>query len=97
MRYVEVLQPAKVGEGLWRNELLFFTKPEIFLVPETDQSEKSIDLILEKIEHLMPPVEGIAVVGGRVLEEMEIMSKHYGFINILSTSASKVLNADDRK
>lgn len=94
---VEVLQPAKVGEGLWRNELLFFTKPEIFLVPETDQSEKSIDLILEKMRAFDVHIEGIAVVGGRLLEEMEIMSKHYGFINILSTSASKVLNADDRK
>ena len=94
---VEVLQPAKVGEGLWRNELLFFTKPEIFLVPETDQSEKSIDLILEKMRAFDASVEGIAVVGGRVLEEMEIMSKHYGFINTLSTSASKVLTADDRR
>jgi hypothetical protein len=94
---VEVLQPAKVGEGLWRNELLFFTKPEIFLVPETNQSEKSIELILEKISAFDAHIEGIAVIGGRVLEELEIMSKHYGFINLLSTSASKMLNADDRR
>src|SRR5690348_14969373 len=72
---VKVLQPAKIGEGPWRNELLLFTKPEIFLVPETDQSEKSIELILEKISAFDAHIEGIAVIGGRVLEEKEIMSK----------------------
>lgn len=94
---VEVLQPARIGEGRWRNELILFTKPEVFLVPETGQSEKIVDLVLNKIREFDAQVEGIAVVGGRVLEEMEIMSRHYGFINILSRSASKMLNADDKR
>lgn len=94
---VEVLQPARVGEGPWRNELLLFTKPEVFLVSKTDQAEKIVDLILNKIRAFDAQIEGITVVGGRVLEEMEIMSRHYGFINILSRSASRILNADDKR
>lgn len=94
---VEVIQPVKVGEGLARNELLLFTKPEVFLVSNINQSEKIIDLILSKIKAFDAHIEGITVVGGRVLEEMEIMSRHYGFINILSRSASKILNADDKR
>ena len=94
---VEVLQPARIGEGQWQNELVLFTKPEVFLVSKTDQSEKIVNLVLNKIGEFDALVEGIAVVGGRVLEEMEIMSRHYGFINVLSRSASKMLNADDKK
>lgn len=94
---VEVLQPARIGEGQWQNELVLFTKPEVFLVSKTDQSEKIVNLVLNKIGEFDARVEGIAVVGGRVLEEMEIMSRHYGFINVLSRSASKMLNADDKK
>ena len=94
---VEVLQPARIGAGQWRNELVLFTKPEVFLVSETDQSEKIVSLVLNKIREFDAQVEGIAVVGGHVLEEMEIMSRHYGFINVLSRSASKILNADDKR
>ncbi|HJT56453.1 MAG TPA: hypothetical protein VJ761_08160 [Ktedonobacteraceae bacterium] len=94
---VEELQPAKIGEGSWRNELILFTKPEIFLVPGSDQSEKIVDLVLTKIREFDAHIEGITVIGGRVLEEMEIMNRHYGFINVLSRSASEVLNAGDKK
>jgi len=94
---VEELQPARIGEGSWRNELLLFTKPEIFLVPDRHQSEKIVDLVLDKIKSFDAHIEGITVVGGRVLDEMEIMNRHYGFINVLSRSASNVLNAGDKK
>ncbi len=94
---VEELQPASIGEGSWQNELLLFTKPEIFLVPDRRQSEKIVDLVLDKISAFDAHIVGITVVGGRVLDEMEIMNKHYGFINVLSRSASNVLNAEDRK
>ena len=94
---VEVLQPARIGEGQWHNELVLFTKPEVFLVSKNDQSEKIVNLVLNKIREFDAQVEGITVVGGRVLEEMEIMSRHYGFINVLSRSASKMLNADDKR
>ncbi len=93
---VEELQPARIGEGSWQNELLLFTKPEIFLVPNSNQSEKIVDLVLNKIRAFDAHIEGITVVGGRVLEEMEIMNRHYGFINVLSRSASQVLNSDDK-
>ena len=94
---VEVLQPIQIGKGTWRNELLFFTKPEVFLNADASQSEKIINLVLEKMRAFDAHIEGIAIVGGQVLDKMEIMSKHYGFINILSKSASKMLNSDDKR
>lgn len=94
---LEVMQPAKIGEGTWLNELLLFIKPEVFMVPEAGQTEKVVDLILEKISEFDIQINGVSIVGGRILDEQEIMNRHYGFINVLSRSASKVLNAEDKK
>lgn len=92
---VDVLQPILIGEGAWKNELLFFTKPEVFLVSKIDQSIKIVDLILKKFEDFDVMIDGVCVIGGQVLDEKEIMNRHYGFINVLSRSASKILKADD--
>jgi len=94
---IEILQPAKIGEGTRQNELLLFLKPEVFLLPDAGHVEKVIDLVLNKIVEFNAQVAGISIVGGQVLEDKEIMSKHYGYINVLSTSASKVLNDEDKQ
>jgi len=94
---VEVIQPAEIGEGKWQNELLLFIKPEVFLVSDSRSSQKTVELILEKLKDFDAHIDGISVVGGKVLEEKEIMNHHYGFINVLSRSASKILHADDKK
>jgi hypothetical protein len=94
---IEVLQPARIGEGARQNELLLFLKPEVFLLPESGYSAKIIDLVFSKIAAFDAHVAGIFVVGGQVLEDKEIMSQHYGFINVLSRSASTVLNDEDKK
>lgn len=94
---LKVIQPAKIGEGTWLNELLLFLKPEVFMVHDAGQTEKVVDLILEKLSEFDVQIDGISIVGGRILDEQEIMNRHYGFINVLSRSASKVLNAADKK
>jgi hypothetical protein len=93
----QVLQPAKIGQGDWQNELLLFVKPEVFMVEEQAKIEKTLDLVLNKIAEFDAQVDGIAIVGGRVLDRLEIMSQHYGLINRLSRSASKILSEDDKK
>lgn len=92
-----VIQPAAIGQGPWRNELLLFAKPEIFLVEQTEQVEKTLDLIIQKLAEFDAHIDGVAVVGGKVLDEKEIMSRHYGLINRLSRSASQMLDESEQK
>jgi hypothetical protein len=46
--------------------------------------------LLEKVE-----VSGVLLLNGKVLEELNIMATHYGFINQLSNFASKLLKKED--
>jgi nucleoside diphosphate kinase len=87
-----VLQPPAVGLNSWQNELLLFIKPEMFMVEEP---QKPIDLVLSKLDEYKVQISGVAIIGGRVLEQTEIMNRHYGYINLLSRSASTVLTTQD--
>jgi nucleoside diphosphate kinase len=90
------IQPVHIGRDMWRNELLLFIKPELFLVEKAEQVERSIDLVLTKLKEFDAHISGISIVGGRLLDQLEIMNHHYGFINRLSRLASKMLDDDDR-
>jgi hypothetical protein len=93
---VEILQQPAVGAGTWRNELIMFIKPEAFMVAETEQTAKIADLVLSKLATFDAEVAGVALIGGKVLDRLEIMSAHYGLINYLSRTASQSLNDEDR-
>jgi hypothetical protein len=93
---VEIVEPIQIGQGAWRNELLLFIKPEIFMVGDKEKMANTVSLVFRKLEEFDAYHEGIMMVGGKVLEEKAIMSQHYGFINRLSVSASQILDADDR-
>jgi hypothetical protein len=90
------IQPVRIGRTGWRNELLLFIKPELFLVEKTEQVERNVDLVLTKLKEFDAHVSGISIVGGSVLDRLEIMNRHYGFINRLSRLASQMLGDDDR-
>ena len=97
-----ILQPVEIGRKSHRNELLLFVKPEIFMVKDVAQVEAALDLVFTKLAEFGAVVSGVAVVGGKVLEEAEIMNRHYGYINRLSRFASQMVDdsaggADDRK
>ena len=94
---VTVIQPMAVGRHGYQNELLLFIKPEIFAVESQEGTERAIDLVFEKLDAFDAHASGITIINGRVLDELEIMNRHYGFINQLSRSASKMLDADDRE
>ncbi len=92
-----IMQPVNIGRETHRNELLLFVKPEIFIVQDTAQVEAALDLVFAKLAEFGASVSGIAVVGGKVLEEAEIMNRHYGYINRLSRFASQMVDAEDRQ
>ena len=98
-----IVQPVEIGRETQHNELLLFVKPEIFMVKDTAQVEAALDLVFSKLAEFGAVVSGVAVVGGKVLEEAEIMNRHYGYINRLSRFASQMVDpreaggAEDRQ
>lgn len=92
---VDMIEPLKVG-GEHGNELVFFIKPEIFLLPE-NYAKKSLDLILSKLKEFKVDIAGIYSVNGSALDRYNIMAKHYGYINVLSNSASVKMDEESRK
>jgi hypothetical protein len=93
---VTTVEPLKVGQSVQQNELLLFIKPEIFTVEKRGHIDHTIALIFDKLQKFDAHARGVVIINGRVLDELEIMNRHYGFINQLSRSASKMLDDADR-
>jgi hypothetical protein len=89
-------QPVQLGLEDAENELLLFVKPEIFLAHSHSGMEAALDLIFDRLAAFSARSDGIVLLGGRVLEEKEIMNRHYGYINQLSRQASQMVTAEDR-
>lgn len=94
---LEVLQHAHIGEGDWRNELVLFIKPEAFMLESTAYTTKVIDLVQQKLHEFDAQVSGVALIGGQLLDRLEIMNAHYGLINRLSRKASQMLGVEDQQ
>jgi hypothetical protein len=92
-----IVEPIKVGQGDWRNEMVVFMKPENFIDKTPAQIQKIAELMLGKLAAFDAKVAGAAIVGGRALEELEIMDRHYGMINRLSRSASTLDAAEQAR
>jgi len=93
---VQILQPIRVGQTMWHNEMVFFTKPELIEVEDKYAFFNSLQLIEEKFKEFDVKVHGVAIVPGAFLEESEIMNRHYGFINQLSRQASQMVDPATR-
>ena len=92
----DIIEPARIGEGEWKNELLFFIKPEVFMLGE-ENAAKTVQMVLDTLSKFGAVVDGISAVGGKALDRHRIMSSHYGFINVLSTSASRTVDTEGKK
>ena len=75
------------------NQLLAFFKPETFF-PNT-KTENLIDLVFKKFSEFEVSIDGAALFAGPALHKHSIMDRHYGVINQMSKSASKLLIKDD--
>lgn len=89
-------QPVQLGLEDAENELLLFVKPEIFLAQSQSGMEAALALVFERLSAFAARPDGVVLLGGSVLEEKEIMNRHYGYINQLSRQASHMLTAEDR-
>jgi hypothetical protein len=89
--------PMKIGQGEWENELLLFVKPELLMVEDPQAIKNSLELVFAKLAEFKAQVDGMMLVGGRLLEQYEIMNRHYGYINLLSRKASEIIDPADRQ
>lgn len=94
---VSVIQPATVGRTAPRNELLMFAKPEIFMVDDLESARRALNMIFDKLDQFGAEVDGVIIVGGKALEDFEIMNRHYGFINEMSRKASQITSDEDKR
>lgn len=88
-----VIEPFSFRRG-YLNELLFFLKPETFLVPRHIRT-RIVKMVLEKFEEYQVYISGVMAVKGETLAKYGIMDRHYGFINRLSKEASRLIKLED--
>lgn len=78
-----------------QNELIFFFKPGCFNAAEHGHVQDIVELGLKELQDYNVTISGTLLLSGSRLEELEIMDRHYGYINRLSKQASKILHDDD--
>ncbi len=78
-----------------QNELVFFFKPGCFNAAEHGHVHDIVELGLKELQDYNVTISGILLLSGSRLEELEIMDRHYGYINRLSKRASTILHAED--
>jgi len=79
-----------------QNQLLFFVKPEVFLLPRSADSVSVCALMLQKMSQFGADTAGAYMISGAALERYGIMDTHYGFINRMSREASVLLDDEER-
>ena len=92
----EIIQPVQVGGSDYKNELVFFVKPEIFDLGSEEKISNALAMFKEKFQSFNVHVHGAAIIPGSALEKHEIMNWHYGFINQLSRKASEIVDPETR-
>jgi hypothetical protein len=93
----KIIQPVQVGKTDQQNELVFFIKPELLDVAEKSKILSSLQLIQKKFTEFKVEINGAAIIPGAVLDEFEIMNRHYGYINQLSRMASEMIDEETRE
>lgn len=81
--------------GNENNELLFFFKPECFLFNDVTHTKSIAEMTLKKFKENKVQVAGAVLFSGKALADLEIMDKHYGYINTMSKNASKSVAKND--
>ena len=81
-----------VDKSGYKNEMLFFIKPEITKPSKTINLDATLDIVFDKLEQYGMVATSIDVLGAKFLAEKNIMSSHYGVINKLSNNAKATLS-----
>jgi hypothetical protein len=78
-----------------QNELVFFLKPGCFQAAQHGHVQDIIELGIRELQDYHVTIAGVLMLSGTRLEELEIMDRHYGYINRLSKQASNILHDED--
>lgn len=89
-----LLQPFNFDTAR-QNQMLFFVKPEVFLL-EREASKKVCALMWDRLAAFGVEVAGAYLMSAETLEANQIMDRHYGYINQVSRTASSSLSEEDR-
>ena len=92
---VNIIRPF-MFPGQHENQLLFFLKPEVFML-EVDQASRVVELAVSHLLVYGVHMDGAAVVPGPHLSRSGTMDRHYGYINQMSREASTLLTPSDRE
>lgn len=76
----------------YKNEYLFFIKPEITVCAGSLGFESVIELMFNKLENFGFYISGMNAVSSEYLKKYGIIASHYGVINALSRNAEKNLS-----
>lgn len=79
------------------NELLFFFKPETFLVNDTKFMKNILKMSFDKFQQHDVQICGVIILSGKCLNRFSIMDDHYGFISKMSRNASKLLTQSEKE
>ncbi|MFA7061341.1 MAG: hypothetical protein WC156_11050 [Pedobacter sp.] len=90
-----IMPVSEIGDE--KNELLFFFKPECFLFDDETHTRAIIEMSLKKLDENKVKVCGAVFFSGNALASLEIMDKHYGYINSMSKTASTSVGENDVK
>jgi hypothetical protein len=71
----------------FKNEMLFFVKPEITLPSKTIKLDQVLDIVFDKLNEFGMTVASINVLGAKYLKDKNIMASHYGVINRIANNA----------
>lgn len=88
-----IMPVSEIGNE--KNELLFFFKPECFLFDDETHTRAIIEMSLKKLDENKVKVCGAVFFSGNALASLEIMDKHYGYINSMSKTASTSVGEND--
>jgi hypothetical protein len=75
-----------------QNQMLFFVKPEVFLIQDPKIIEETCLFMGERIDAFGIEIRGCYVMSAETLASNKIMDRHYGYINRVSRAASSFLS-----
>lgn len=91
-----VVQPVRLDTPR-QNQFLILLKPECFLRGHHSQARDLIQMILMTLLMFDVEITGTILISGERLREASVMDRHYGYINLMSRSASIELAATGSK
>ncbi|EKE28623.1 MAG: hypothetical protein ACD_3C00037G0014 [uncultured bacterium (gcode 4)] len=83
--------------GNKENEFLIFFKPEVFFSADEAKIRECVNMTLSKLEENEIDVNWAILFTWSRLAELEIMDRHYGFINRVSKNISKIATPEEKQ